>query len=150
MCANVVQSLPSPRATAATARGTGPGRVGRLGAFAWELTRFAEVLFGDFLEADNSELPDLDTVLDLLDRAVPGEDPRDFVDVRDAMEVRLPTKWTKSQQSHVSRVSHLNDDRNDHGLAPVGRGHPLSHHLARLLRQLVQIIDAIVHGCLKR
>ena len=134
MCATVVQSLPSPRAIAATARGTGPGRVGRLGAFDVVPARFDEARFGDFLDADTSDLVARDTVLDLLDRAVPGEDPRDFVDVRDAIEVRLPTQGAKSQQSHAPRVSHLNDDRNDHGLAPVGRGHPLPHHLARLLR----------------
>ena len=51
-------------------RGTGPGRVGRLD------------LFGA-LEALRAGLRDAGRAL--LERAVPEEDPRDFVDVRDAI-----------------------------------------------------------------
>ena len=64
------------------ARGTGPGRADPRAP----LVRRGEDLGG----ADFRLLLLCEPTPDLLERAVPGEDPRDFVDVRDAIHVRVP------------------------------------------------------------
>jgi hypothetical protein len=79
------------------ARGTGPGRAavrgltGRLGADL-EAPRFRPLLL-------------CEPVLDVLERAVPGEDPRDFVDVRDAMHMRVP-RILEIPSSHTCPACH--------------------------------------------
>lgn len=79
------------------ARGTGPGRVGRLAELRTGCDPEETFLAPRFLAREERGVADRDTEADLLDRAVPGEDPRDFVDVRDAIYPRLPTPRVKTQ-----------------------------------------------------
>ena len=67
------------------------------------------------------------------------------VDVREAIEVSVPSQTVNPQQSHASRVSQIHDsevlmtafdpnhDRHDHGATPVGGTHPFANNLAGLL-----------------
>ncbi len=97
ICAIATQTRPTARAIEEMARGTGPGRAavrgltGRLGA--------------DLGAPNFRPLLLCEPALDVLERAVPGEDPRDFVDVRDAIHVRVP-RILENPSSHTCPACH--------------------------------------------
>jgi len=108
----------------------GPGRAGPDVRWAGDFRAFVEALF---------EL-ERELLLDLL-----GEDPRVRVDVREAIEVSVPSQTINPQQSHASRVSQIpvsvvlmtafdpNHNRHDHGATSMGGSHPFANNLAGLL-----------------
>jgi hypothetical protein len=79
------------------ARGMGPGRAGLRALLARCLTGLDAVDFRRPLFFDPAP--------GVLERAVPGEDPRDLVDVRDAIYPRLPRN-AENPSSHNCPACH--------------------------------------------